>query len=311
MPRPKKKRTIANPPVVEGFKPFGVPITDLKPIILLYEEYESIRLVDYEDLSQDQASEQMDVSRPTSTRIHDKAIKSIAQTFMKGKAIFTEGGNCHSDKYWYRCGDCLRLNISDIETENCTCCGSENLKQLNEMDTNKAADACVCIHCGIEIQHEKGMPCRNNDCPPSVERKWSGKEVITINHISKNNKKMKVAAPTKGTTIDDHFGHCDSYTIFNVNNKNEIESTEILPSANGCGCKSNIASTLQNLGVSILIAGSMGDGAMNVLNKHGIRVLRGNSGDAEAIVKEFLNGGISDSGIACMHHGDDAHTCSH
>jgi predicted Fe-Mo cluster-binding NifX family protein len=122
---------------------------------------------------------------------------------------------------------------------------------------------------------------------------------------------MKIAVPTKGTLIDDHFGHCESYTIFLVNEKKEIESTEILPSDSGCGCKSNIASVLQDKGVGILIAGSMGNGALNVLNTHGIKVLRGNSGEARVKVDEFLDGKLGDSGIACMHHGDEGHTCSH
>ncbi|OJU52465.1 MAG: dinitrogenase iron-molybdenum cofactor biosynthesis protein [Bacteroidales bacterium 45-6] len=122
---------------------------------------------------------------------------------------------------------------------------------------------------------------------------------------------MKIAVSTNGTQIDDHFGHCEAYTIFVVNEKKEIESTEILPSESGCGCKSNIASVLQNKGVNILIAGSMGDGALNVLNTHGIKVLRGNSGEARRKVDEFLDGKLADSGITCMLHGDQGHTCSH
>mgnify|MGYP003606196420 FL=1 len=48
MPRPKRRRMMATPPAVEGFRPFGVPITDIEPIELLFEEYESIKLTDYE-----------------------------------------------------------------------------------------------------------------------------------------------------------------------------------------------------------------------------------------------------------------------
>ena len=73
MPRPKRNRCIEHPPIMEGFKPFGIPMTKLEPIILLYEEYESMRLADYEGLTQAQAAEQMQVSRPTFTRIYEKA----------------------------------------------------------------------------------------------------------------------------------------------------------------------------------------------------------------------------------------------
>ncbi len=51
---------------------------------------------------------------------------------------------------------------------------------------------------------------------------------------------MIIALPTRNNMIDDHFGHCEAYTIFSINDEQEIESTEMLPSPQGCGCKSNI-----------------------------------------------------------------------
>lgn len=110
--------------------------------------------------------------------------------------------------------------------------------------------------------------------------------------------------------IDDHFGHCEAYTIYSVNENKEVESTQTVPSPQGCGCKSNIGSVLQGLGVTVMIAGSMGNGALNVLSKHGIRVLRGNSGEAAVKVSEYLSGKLQDSGEACNHHGED-HQCNH
>ena len=46
---------------------------------------------------------------------------------------------------------------------------------------------------------------------------------------------MKVAIPTRGNVVDDHFGHCEAYTVFTVNENKKIEKTEILPSPQGCG----------------------------------------------------------------------------
>ena len=137
MSRPKRKRNIVNPPVMEGFKPFGIPMTDLEPVILLYEEYESIRLSDYEGLTQEQSAEKMNVSRPTFTRIYEKARRTIAQAFVEGKAIFIEGGNYHTEDCWYRCEKCLKLNISKVETKSCNYCQSNTLRRLNKtIETN-------------------------------------------------------------------------------------------------------------------------------------------------------------------------------
>lgn len=132
MSRPKRNRKIVNPPIMEGFKPFGIPITQLEPVILLYEEYESIRLCDYEGLTQEQASKKMGVSRPTFTRVYDKARKNIAKAFVEGKAIFIEGGNFQSDYYWYKCEDCMELTICEEPSHECKKCKNGNVRLLNK-----------------------------------------------------------------------------------------------------------------------------------------------------------------------------------
>jgi len=124
---------------------------------------------------------------------------------------------------------------------------------------------------------------------------------------------LKIALPTRGNEIDSHFGHCDSYTIFSVDDKLKIVGSEILPSPKGCGCKSNIAADLKAKGVSVMLAGNMGDGALNVLSHHNITVYRGCSGDVRQVTEVFLKGNINDSGVGCQHHDhhDEGHVCNH
>jgi predicted Fe-Mo cluster-binding NifX family protein len=124
---------------------------------------------------------------------------------------------------------------------------------------------------------------------------------------------MKIAIPTRGNVIDDHFGHCEAYTIFTVDANRKIEKAEILPSPQGCGCKSNIASVLKEKGVSVMLAGNMGGGALNVLNRNGIDVYRGCSGDVRQLTESFLEGKIGDSGVGCSHHEHEGeeHQCNH
>jgi len=129
---------------------------------------------------------------------------------------------------------------------------------------------------------------------------------------------MKVAVPTRGNVVDDHFGHCEAFTIFTIGDDKTIKSFEMLPSLQGCGCKSNIASVLKEMGVSVMLAGNMGNGALNVLNSQGIQVFRGCQGDVRQLVETFLKGYIFDSGIGCQqhehHHGEEnsqGHQCGH
>lgn len=169
MPRPKLCRTVIRPPVMEGFKPFGIPIKDLEPVILLYEEYEAVRLVDYEELTHEQAALKMNVSRPTFTRIYEKARHSIAQAFVECKAVFIEGGNYHTDYFWYKCNNCMKLNISRTRKRKCNYCHSASLRILNKTEEkNPDEDSkgfCICINCGLKVPHTRGKPCRETRCP--------------------------------------------------------------------------------------------------------------------------------------------------
>jgi len=119
----------------------------------------------------------------------------------------------------------------------------------------------------------------------------------------------KIAIPTRENIVDDHFGHCQFYTIFTIGADNKIEKKEILPSPVGCGCKSNIASVFQQMGVSLMLAGNMGNGALNVLSSHGINVFRGCTGDVQQVAQDYLSGAINDSGEGCHHH-EDGHECN-
>ena len=118
---------------------------------------------------------------------------------------------------------------------------------------------------------------------------------------------MKIALPSHQTMIDDHFGHCEYFTIFTVNDNKEIISQDTLKSPSGCGCKSNIATTLSKMGVKVMLAGNMGEGAVNVLNNQGIEVLRGCSGDVKTVALNWLGGKLKDSGDACHEHEHGCH----
>ncbi|KGL63601.1 DUF134 domain-containing protein [Polaribacter sp. Hel1_85] len=130
MPRPKKKRKINNPPKMLGFEPFGIKIDKKEHINLQYEEYESIKLVIYDSLSQIEAAEKMEVSRPTLTRIYNSALKKIGQSFVEGKAILIKGGDFEFDKDWYKCNTCFKLIDGKQDPKVCGECPAYNMDEL-------------------------------------------------------------------------------------------------------------------------------------------------------------------------------------
>lgn len=119
---------------------------------------------------------------------------------------------------------------------------------------------------------------------------------------------MKIALPSRGDQIDNHFGHCEYFTIFTVDTAaKQIIDSQSVSSPEGCGCKSNIASTLADMGVKVMLAGNMGDGAVRVLNKSGIEVLRGCSGNVKTVALKWLQGSLKDSGDSCLAHEHGCH----
>lgn len=125
---------------------------------------------------------------------------------------------------------------------------------------------------------------------------------------------MKIAVPvTADNLIDGHFGHCEAYSVFTITEKNEISGKKNVKSPEGCGCKSEIASVLAADGVSLMLAGGIGGGAINVLNNNGIEVIRGCSGDATEVVKLYLSGQVKDGGSSCQQHESHGHghSCDH
>jgi len=124
-----------------------------------------------------------------------------------------------------------------------------------------------------------------------------------LNYGKKEEIIMKIALPSVKNQIDDHFGHCDYFTVLTVDTTaKQITDSQEVPSPAGCGCKSNIASILAEMGVKLMLAGNMGEGAVNVLNNSGIDVIRGCSGDVKKVAQSWLDGTLIDSGDCCHEH---------
>ncbi len=180
-PRKKTIRKVISPPKIKGFTPYGNEISDQKtsPIYLLYEEYEALRLSDYDHYNHHESSVLMRVSRPTFTRIYASALQKIAEAFVEGKPIAIEGGKVYFDSDWYQCHKCscyFNNPHKNIEIEACPLCGSQHFSQyiINndtvKHNTKESKDTCVCIDCGFKQKHEPGKPCSHQVCPKCNSR---------------------------------------------------------------------------------------------------------------------------------------------
>lgn len=98
MPRPVMDRRVSGRPASSLFKPAGIPAKELPEIDLTLDEFEALRLADYEGLYQEAAALRMGVSRQTFGRIVEAARRKIADALVNGKALRVEGGKTVFDE---------------------------------------------------------------------------------------------------------------------------------------------------------------------------------------------------------------------
>ncbi len=91
MPRPQRCRRVCTEPQFLSFLPDGVK--EPEEIVLSVDEYEVIRLVDFDKKSHEQCAMIMDISRTTVTEIYEKARYKIAECLVQGKQLNISGGN--------------------------------------------------------------------------------------------------------------------------------------------------------------------------------------------------------------------------
>lgn len=107
MSRPRKCRKVCHLPPVEEFTANGG--AENEPIVLTVDEYECLRLADYQGFSQEDCAAYMQVSRATVQLIYNAARKKLAGALVKGKDIRIAGGEyrlCDGKESACGCGGC-------------------------------------------------------------------------------------------------------------------------------------------------------------------------------------------------------------
>jgi predicted DNA-binding protein (UPF0251 family) len=93
MPRPRKWRRVCSLPDVNRFGPLDFAVEKEHVVIMSVDEYETIRLIDLEGLSQEECASLMHVARTTVQGIYQESRKKIAESLVNGKVLRIEGGD--------------------------------------------------------------------------------------------------------------------------------------------------------------------------------------------------------------------------
>lgn len=221
MARPKRCRRICGYPDHWSFMPEGSESAET--ISFMLDEFEAIRLIDYEKKTQEECAEAMGVSRATVTGIYERARYKIADAMINGKRIRITGGSYRIDSF-----------------------------------------------------------------PASAEIKEKGDSI------------MRVAVTFEQEMVGQHFGRTEQFKIFDIE-EGKIVSSQIIDT-NGTG-HSALAGFLRAAEVETLICGGIGMGARMALEEAGIELLPGAAGNADEVVKSYLEGNLEyDPDTACNHH---------
>ena len=119
--------------------------------------------------------------------------------------------------------------------------------------------------------------------------------------LSSDIKKIKIAVTTDDNqNVFQHFGHCDTFTIFNVEKKELVSKSTLKNTGSG---HSQTVELLKEMGVNVLICGGIGSAAMSMLMEEDILVIPGIQGDIEVAVASYLDGSsIASKEANCDHH---------
>ena len=110
---------------------------------------------------------------------------------------------------------------------------------------------------------------------------------------------MKIAVATKDNMVAQHFGYCDGFHVFDVED-NKIVKEEMV--ANPGHKPGFLPNYLGDLGVNVIVSGGMGGGAVEIFNERGIQVIIGVEGNPKAVVAKFIEGQLVSTGSVCEKH---------
>jgi len=105
MARPKKWRRVCSMPENVSFGPLGAENNQENFVDMTVDEYEAIRLIDLEGLTQEECANQMNVARSTVQGIYDSARRKLAESLVNGSILRIAGGEYKlCDGYEKSCG---------------------------------------------------------------------------------------------------------------------------------------------------------------------------------------------------------------
>lgn len=110
-------------------------------------------------------------------------------------------------------------------------------------------------------------------------------------------KRIAVASDQK--RVCGHFGHCETFEIFDSEGSRIVKEQSVPNPGHRPGFLPNF---LHEHGVTVIISGGMGGGAVQIFEEHGIEVVLGAEGSSREAAQAYLNGTLKAGGSVCAEH---------
>ncbi len=110
---------------------------------------------------------------------------------------------------------------------------------------------------------------------------------------------MKIAVACEQDQVTEHFGHCESFRIYDIIDNQISKVTTLANPGHKPGFLPNF---LNDLGVNVIISGGMGGGAQDLFKELNIEIVTGASGKDSDIVAKYLEGNLKSSKTICKDH---------
>ena len=110
---------------------------------------------------------------------------------------------------------------------------------------------------------------------------------------------IRIAVASENEMVTEHFGHCEGFMIFDTENNRIMKSETVANPGHKPGFLPNF---LADRGVTVIISGGMGRGAIEIFNERNVEVVVGASGAASAAVEAYLQGSLQSTGSVCHKH---------
>lgn len=118
---------------------------------------------------------------------------------------------------------------------------------------------------------------------------------------------MKIAVASEGKKISQHFGHCECFTIYDVQCGKIINRDVKDNPGHECHKPGIVPAFLKQIGANAVIAGGMGQKAQDFLKQDNIEVFTGIGGMCDDAVLAYIDGNLKSSGNVCKNHEHHEH----